>query len=115
MELWARAGAIMLHFEESDGFAGHPDCAPAEVADVLSGDTPSSSSQLLLPIRSPSSGELEGVAAFCFDGPADLDRPTCAIVEQIAGLVGVGLERGVRVASPTSIAPPGMTGQFTIR
>lgn len=95
MELWARAGAIMLHFEESDGFAGHPDCAPAEVADALSGDTPSSSSQLLLPIRSPSSGELEGVAAFCFDGPADLDRPTRAIVDQIAGLVGVGLEREV--------------------
>ena len=95
MDLWAKAGTIMLHFEDSDGFVGHPDVTPDEVADAFSGGTPSSSSRLLLPIRSPSSGELEAVATLDFDGPADLDRPTRAIVDQIAGLAGVGLEREV--------------------
>ena len=94
MDLWARAGAVMLHFEAGDGFAGHSDVAPAEVVAALSGDAQSSPSQLVLPIQSPS-GDLAGVATLRFDGLAELDRPTRAIVDQIAGFVGVGLEREV--------------------
>ena len=37
MDLWAKAGESVLHFEEGDGFAGHPDVAPDEVADAFSG------------------------------------------------------------------------------
>ncbi len=94
LDLWARAGPGMLHFEADDGFAGHPDVAPAEIVAALSGDTRSSRSQLVVPIHS-ATGNLAGVATLHFDHLADLDQPTRAIVDRIAGLVGVGLEREV--------------------
>ena len=83
----------MLRFDEDDGFAGRVAEPPPDVLGALSGATPLGGRRLLLPLRSPSSGLVSGVVVLEFRDTPTLSEQTRVLVDQVFGLVEVGLER----------------------
>jgi len=95
LELWATTGPTVLRFGKQDGFVGTAAQAPSDIVSALAGSSPAPGPRLVLPLRSPSSGVLSGVALLGFAATPDLDAPTRAVVDQICSLVEVGLAREV--------------------
>lgn len=95
LELWARSSGTVLRFEEGDGYAGHVEQPPPDVVEALSGEPGREGSRLVVPLRSPTSAHVGGVAVLELGSEAQLDRATRAVIDQVAGLVEVGLEREV--------------------
>lgn len=95
LELWARSADTVLRFDERDGYAGHAEEPPADVVAAFAGSGGDSGERMVVPLRSPTSAHVGGAAVLEFVSETHLDRPTRALVEQIAGLVEVGLEREV--------------------
>ncbi len=93
LELWARTGNTVLLFDEHNGFAGQLGDPPPDVSEVLAGGEVPVGPRLLLALRPPSSAQVTGVALMQFHDTPVLDQPTRALVEEICGLVEVGLER----------------------
>jgi diguanylate cyclase (GGDEF)-like protein len=94
-ELWATVGDTTLLFDDSDSYVGHAADPPSDVLLALSGGVPPLGERLVLPLRSPSSDVVGGVAVLQFTDPPDLDGPARGLLDQVAGLVEVGLEREV--------------------
>ena len=87
-------GSTVLRFHKDDGFLGSVSRPPPEVLDALSGATPADGTRLALPLRSESSGLVSGVALLDFrDRTPKLSAKTRTLVDQICGLIEVGLER----------------------
>lgn len=95
LELWAGTDELLWHFEAGDGFAGHRDEPPDDVVRVLKGGTPQYGSRLILPITTPDSSQIGGVTVLGYPGSVSIDEATLAVVDEVIGLVGVGLEREV--------------------
>jgi diguanylate cyclase (GGDEF)-like protein len=93
LELWARTGSTTLQFDRANGFAGRTADPPADVLAALSGATPAVGPRLMVPLLSPSSASVSGMAVLEFGDTPALNRPTRALLEEICGLVEVGLER----------------------
>jgi diguanylate cyclase (GGDEF)-like protein len=95
LELWARSSDTVLRFEEGDSYAGHADEPPADVLEAFSGVPSDDGPRMVVPLRSPTSTHVGGAAVLELAPDAHLDRATRALIDQIAGLVEVGLEREV--------------------
>lgn len=93
LELWADADGVMLQFEKSDDYIGHPAVPPKDVEDVLTGGASPTGSRLIWPLTSLSSNQIDGAAILGFRTSRVLDRPTLGVIKQITGLVKVGFER----------------------
>ena len=93
LELWARTGSTTLQFDRANGFAGRTADPPADVLAALSGAAPAVGPRLMVPLLSPSSASVSGMAVLEFGDTPALNRPTRALLEEICGLVEVGLER----------------------
>jgi diguanylate cyclase (GGDEF)-like protein len=93
LELWARTGSTTLQFDRANGFAGRPADPPADVLAALAGATPALGPRLMVPLLSPSSASASGVAVLEFGDTPALNGPTRALLDEICGLVEVGLER----------------------
>ena len=93
LELWARTGSTVLAFNQRDGFAGRVADPPDDVLGALSGAVPASGPRLVVPLRSPSSALVSGVAVLEFRETPVLSEKMRALVDQICDLVEVGLER----------------------
>jgi diguanylate cyclase (GGDEF)-like protein len=93
LELWARTGSTVLQFNLSSGYEGQVAQPPAEVLEALAGSVPAKGPRLVLALRSPSSSSVSGVAVLSFAKTPVLNEPTRALVDEICGLVEVGLER----------------------
>jgi diguanylate cyclase (GGDEF)-like protein len=101
LEFWARAGTTLLHFEPGDGYAGAPGSPEAGVQHAFDGDTIFGDHELVVPLRARSTEEVLGVVVLGFDERPSIDAATVEVMNQIAELVEVGLEREVmrRVAA----------------
>ncbi len=95
LELWAGTRDALLHFEASDGFVGRRDEPPEDVVAVLAGVPAPRSNRLILPIVTSQSSQVEGAVVLVYDAPVALDDEVLAVVQEIIGLIGVGLEREV--------------------
>jgi len=95
LELWVRGPDRMLEFEPDDGFAGHASQPPDDVLDTLSGIDRTTSHRVLLPLWSEGTHAVNGVAVLDLATPLELQPQLRALLEQIAGLIDVGLEREV--------------------
>jgi diguanylate cyclase (GGDEF)-like protein len=93
LEFWARAAATVLHFEPGDGYAGHAAEPEASVKLALDGETVMTDEELVVPLRARSGGDVLGVARLGFSTRPTLDDPTQDVLNQIAELVEVSLER----------------------
>jgi diguanylate cyclase (GGDEF)-like protein len=95
LELWTHVGPTMLQFDGADHFVGRPGNPPGAVVRAFEGFPPRPGDRLTVAMRSPTSGQIGGVAVLSFDHPITLDEPTSRIVDQIGSLVEAGLEREV--------------------
>ena len=95
LELWAGTRDALLHFDVSDGYVGRRDDPPDEVVKVLRGATPPRGSRLILPLVSSESSQIEGAVVMTYDEPVAIDDEVLAVIEEVIGLIGVGLEREV--------------------
>lgn len=95
LELWAKAGDVLLRFERSDDFEGHSEAAPDDVRVVMDGGVPPVGNRLIWPLSSVAANEIDGAAVLGFRVAPALDKPTLAVIAQITGLVEVGFEREV--------------------
>jgi diguanylate cyclase (GGDEF)-like protein len=93
LEFWARAAAITLHFEPGDGYAGHPADPGPSVRLAFAGEVVMDEEELVVPLRARSDDEVLGVALLGFTSTPTFDAPTQDVLNQIAELVEVGLER----------------------
>lgn len=122
LELWAEADDVILRFEQSDAYVGRAEVPPSDVALVLAGAAPVQGRRLILPLTSSSAGpgQIDGAIVLGFDEPRVLNEPTMAVINQIIGLVEVGLEREVllrtadleRVAWHTRAIHDNLTGLY---
>ncbi|MDE2282914.1 MAG: diguanylate cyclase [Actinomycetales bacterium] len=95
LELWAGTRDAMLHFEASDGFVGRRDEPPEDVVAVLRGVATPRGARLILPIVTSEASQIEGAVVLVYDAPVAVDDEVLAVVQEIIGLIGVGLEREV--------------------
>ena len=95
LELWAGTRDALLHFDASDGFVGRRDDPPEDVVAVLRGTPPPRGNRLILPIVTSESSQIEGAVVLVYDAPVEIDEEVLAVVEEVIGLIGVGLEREV--------------------
>lgn len=95
LELWAGPRDAFLHFDASDEFAGRREDPPDDVIAVLRGARGTGTSRLILPIFTSDTSEIEGAVVIGYEGPIRVDEEVLAVVDQVIGLVGVGLEREV--------------------
>ncbi|MHB1252299.1 MAG: diguanylate cyclase [Acidimicrobiales bacterium] len=97
LELWAAADNVTLRFDRSDAYGGRAETPEPDVALVLAGAAPIQGRRLILPLSSPNArpGRVDGAIVLGFDEPRVLNEPTMAVINQIIGLVEVGLEREV--------------------
>jgi len=102
LELWATRDDLVIQFDHTDGFRGHPATQPPDVQRVLNGAAASGDSRFLMPITSPSSGEVTGAVVLGFAKATTLDTPTIAVLSQLGSLVEVGLEREMITRSAQS-------------
>ena len=93
LELWSRSNDLLLRFEKGDGYAGHLDEAPPDVATTLAGGSGARGPRMLFALRGGSSDQVNGVLVLGFPQATELNEATLAVLNQIAGLVEVGLER----------------------
>jgi diguanylate cyclase (GGDEF)-like protein len=101
LEFWARAAGTPLNFEPGDGYEGAPRSPGTTVQHAFDGDTIFDDHELVVPLRARSTEEVLGVAVLGFDERPAMDPATVEVMNQIAELVEVGLEREVmrRVAA----------------
>lgn len=95
LELWVRGPDQMLEFEPGDGFAGHAAQPPDDVLDTLDGIDRTTSERVVLPLRSNGTQAVNGVAVLDLATPLEIQPQLRVLLEQIAGLIDVGLEREV--------------------
>ncbi len=97
LELWAATDNVTLRFDRSDAYGGRAEEPAPDVALVLAGAAPVQGRRLILPLSSPNArpGRVDGAIVLGFDEPRVLNEPTMAVINQIIGLVEVGLEREV--------------------
>jgi diguanylate cyclase (GGDEF)-like protein len=95
LELWAGPRDAFLHFDASDDFAGRREDPPDDVVRVLRGGRSEDANTLILPIVTSDLSEIEGAAVIGFAGPVEVNEEVLSVVDQVIGLVGVGLEREV--------------------
>ncbi len=122
LELWATADDVVLRFDQSDAYVGHAEQPPTDVALVLAGADPGQGRRLILPLSSSGAGpgQIDGAIVLGFDEARELNEPTMAVINQIIGLVEVGLEREVllrttdleRVAWHTRAIHDNLTGLY---
>ena len=94
-ELWAAAGDVTFQFDTSDDFAGHLSDPPDDVVQVLKGKEVDPGRRLLLSLRSPATGAIDGVMVWGFRERRIPSDATIAVLRQIISLVDVGLEREI--------------------
>ena len=94
-ELWAGTGGVLFRFERGDDYAGHRDDPPPDVTSVLDGQTIEPGHRLVLPLRSPSTGTIDGAMVWGFRERRVPSDATIVVLNQIISLVEVGLEREV--------------------
>ena len=94
-ELWAGTGGVLFRFEQGDDFAGHRDDAPSDVARVLDGARVEPGHRLILPLRSPTTGTIDGAMVWGFRERRVPSDATIVVLHQIISLVEVGLEREI--------------------
>jgi len=94
-ELWAGTGGVLFRFERGDDFAGHRDEPPADVASVLAGEVVEPGHRLILPLRSPTTGTVDGAMVWGFRERRVPSDATIVVLNQIISLVEVGLEREI--------------------
>lgn len=95
LELWAGARDALLHFDASDGYVGRRDDPPDDVVMVLRGATSPHGSRLILPLVTSEASQIEGAVVMVYDEPVAIDDEVLAVIEEVIGLIGVGLEREV--------------------
>lgn len=93
LELWATRDDLVIQFERTDDFRGHPATPPPNVQQVLNGAAVAADNEFLMPITAPSTGEVTGAVVLRFATATTLDSPTIAVLSQLGSLVEVGLER----------------------
>ena len=93
--MWAGTRDALLHFDASDGFVGRRDDPPEDVVAVLRGLSAPRGDRLILPIITPETSQIEGVVVLVYDAPVAIDDEVLGVVQEVIGLVGVGLEREV--------------------
>ncbi len=93
LELWARTGDTVLRFAQHNGFVGQAADPPSDVLAGLSGAQPGPGPRMVLPLRPPASAAVTGVVVLEFGDMPVLSRSMRALVDEICGLVEVGLER----------------------
>ena len=94
-ELWAGTGGVLFRFERGDEFAGHRAEPPADVTRVLAGESIDPGHRLILPLRSPSTGTIDGAMVWGFRERRVPSDATIVVLNQIISLVEVGLEREI--------------------
>ncbi len=94
-ELWAGTNGVLFRFEREDDYAGHRDVPPEDVASVLAGQTVAPDHRLVLAMRSPSTGTIDGVMLWGFRERWVPSDATLVVLNQIISLVEVGLEREI--------------------
>lgn len=96
VEFWAQAGDVTLCFTEADGYTGRPAVPSVEVAAALKHEPlpDSSSAQLVVPLICGGGG-VSGVAVVSLSEPVELDQREHSLLDQVAELVGVAIEREV--------------------
>lgn len=95
LELWAGPRDAFLHFDASDEYAGRREEPPEDVIRVLRGGRSPDANRLIMPIVTSDASEIEGAVVLGYDGPVAIDENILGVVDQVIGLVGVGLEREV--------------------
>jgi diguanylate cyclase (GGDEF)-like protein len=98
LELWARAGGEILVFDAADGFAGRRAVPPVGVQRLLDGDRAdgdSDDSSLLVPLATPGSPTVEGVAVVTLGAPPRLDTREQRLLDDVAALVATAVRREV--------------------
>ena len=95
LELWAGPRDSFLRFEASDEFAGRREDPPEDVIQVLRGGRGADPTRLILPIVTSDYSEIEGAVVLGYAGPVKVNEEVLGVVDQVIGLVGVGLEREV--------------------
>ena len=106
MEFWAKDGDTFLHFDAGDGYRGHAGVPEPNIERAFSGATFAAGHELVVPLRAASTpahengadrngADVLGVAVLGFDRPPMLDAPTREILDHIAELVEVSLQREV--------------------
>ena len=94
-ELWAGTEGVLFRFERGDDYAGHRDDPPVDVASVLAGETIEPGRRLVLALRSPTSGSIDGAMVWGFRERWAPSDATIVVLEQIISLVEVGVEREI--------------------
>ncbi len=94
-ELWAGTSGVLFRFERGDNYAGHRDDPPADVASVLAGERIEPGHRLVLALRSPTSGTIDGAMVWGFRERRVPSDATIVVLNQIISLVEVGLEREI--------------------
>lgn len=95
LELWVRTPDGMLEFEPDDDFAGHSAEPPDDVRDVLRGLDRTTSDRVVLPLRAVGTHAVNGAAVLDLATPLELEAHLRSLLEQVTGLIEVGLEREV--------------------
>jgi diguanylate cyclase (GGDEF)-like protein len=95
LELWAGTRDSLLHFDASDGFVGRRADPPDDVVAVLRGLAAPWGNRLILPITTSEASQIEGAVVLVYDAPVAIDEDVLIVVEEVIGLIGVGLEREV--------------------
>jgi diguanylate cyclase (GGDEF)-like protein len=93
LEFWARSATTLLHFEPGDAYEGAPGNPGASVQHAFDGETIFGDCELVVPLRARSTEEVLGVVVLGFDERPSIDAATVEVMNQIAELVEVGLER----------------------
>ncbi len=92
-EIWARANDVVFRFEPADDYAGHPADPPGDVARAFDGGEVQPGRRLVLALRSPATGTIDGAMVWGFRERRIPSDATIAVLNQIISLVEVGLER----------------------
>ncbi|MEQ8717890.1 MAG: diguanylate cyclase [Acidimicrobiales bacterium] len=90
-EFWVREGTTTLCFAAETDFTGQPAVPGPAVASALAGDSAVEGGRVAIALPAPDGGS--GGAAMVLDSAPDLDGPTTAIIERMAPLIEVALER----------------------
>lgn len=95
LEIWASTEQITLQFESSDGFDGHLAEPPDDVWRAMHSGELQRGDRFIWPLTSLASDQINGAAVLGFASAPEFDAATLAVINQITGLVEVGLEREV--------------------
>lgn len=93
VELWAKMGDQVLWMSSDNDYEGQQRLPPSEVEQVLNGGQAGGTPRVHIPLRSPATDAVIGVAVLDFDEPPSFAPTTWAVLNQVAELIEVGLER----------------------